>query len=144
MDLKHFLSWLFFNLYTGNNDSHAKNLSIYVHPDQGVRLTPFYDLMCTRLYPGLSPEFALAIGGEVMPGAVAQTHVRQLAKDLGMRPAFALGLAEDMAQRIPNALNAAIESVQQDLSPGAQTLALRLQKFVLKTTQQTVKRILTV
>lgn len=143
VDLKHFLSWLFFNLYTGNNDSHAKNLSIYVHPDQGVRLTPFYDLMCTRIYPGLSPEFALAIGGEVMPGAVTQTHVQQLAKDLGMRPAFVLRLAEDMAQRIPNALNAAIASVQQDLSPGAQTLALRLQKFVLKTTQQMAKRILT-
>ena len=29
-----------------------------------------------------------------------------------------------------------------DLLPGAQTLALRLQQFVLKTTRQTTKRIL--
>lgn len=142
VDLKQLLSWLFFNLYTGNNDSHAKNLSMYRIPDSGVRLTPFYDLMCTRIYPGLSQEFAFAIGGEVMPGAITQAHVRQMAQEMGIRPAFALGIAEDMARRIPGAIDAAIESVQHDLSPGAKTLALRLQKFVLKTTQQTAKRIL--
>lgn len=142
VDLKHFLSWLFFNLYTGNNDSHAKNLSLYRAPGQGVRLTPFYDLMCTRIYPGLSQEFALAIGGEVMPGAITQAHVRQMAREMGIGPAYALGIAEDMAKRIPGAITAAIASVQDELSPGAKTLAMRLEKFVLNTTRQTVKRIL--
>ena len=51
VDLRNLVYWLFFNLYTGNNDSHAKNLSIYRALGQGVRLTPFYDLMCTRVYP---------------------------------------------------------------------------------------------
>lgn len=142
VDLKHLLCWLFFNLYTGNNDSHAKNLSLYRDPCQGVRLAPFYDLMCTRLYPGLSPEFAFAIGSEVLPGAITQAHVRQMAKDLGIRPTFALGVAEDMAKRIPGAIEAAIGSVQHALSPGAKTLALRLRAFVLKNTRQTAKRIL--
>jgi serine/threonine-protein kinase HipA len=49
VDLRHLVRWVFFNLYVGNNDSHAKNLSIYSVPGQGVTLTPFYDLMCTRL-----------------------------------------------------------------------------------------------
>ena len=142
VDLKNFVAWLFFNLYIGNNDSHAKNLSIYRDPAQGVRLTPFYDLMCTRIYPGLSPEFALAIGGEVMPGAITRVHVQQMARDLGIRPAFALGIAADMAKRVPGALDAAIASVQADLSPGAKTLALRLQTFVQKTTRQIAQRIL--
>jgi serine/threonine protein kinase HipA of HipAB toxin-antitoxin module len=48
VDLRHLVRWLFFNLYVGNNDSHAKNLSIYSVPEKGVTLTPFYDLMCTR------------------------------------------------------------------------------------------------
>lgn len=142
VDLKNLLSWLFFNLYTGNNDSHAKNLSIYLNPDQGVRLTPFYDLMCTRIYPGLSQELALAIGGEVMPGAITKAHVQQMAKDMGMRPAFVLGVAADLAGRIPGGMEAALNSVQTNLPPGAQTLARRLQTFVLKTTQQMAKRIL--
>jgi serine/threonine-protein kinase HipA len=41
VDLRHFVGWIFFNLYTGNNDSHAKNLSIYHLPGWGVMLTPF-------------------------------------------------------------------------------------------------------
>ena len=58
LDLQVFARWIFFNIYVGNNDSHAKNLSIYERSGEGVRLTPFYDLMCTRIYPGLSKEFA--------------------------------------------------------------------------------------
>ena len=142
VDLKNLLCWLFFNLYTGNNDSHAKNLSIYRAPGQGVRLTPFYDLMCTRIYPGLSQEFAFAIGGEVMPGAITQAHVRQMAKDMGIRPDFALGIANDMAKRIPGAIESAIRVVQTNLSPGAKTLSLRVGQFVLKTTRQLARRIL--
>ena len=47
-DLRHLVRWVFFNLYVGNNDSHAKNLSIYSVPGQGVTLT----------YPGnLSAQF---------------------------------------------------------------------------------------
>ncbi len=49
VDLRNLLGWIFFNLYVGNNDSHAKNLSMCRLPGQGVFLTPFYDLMCTRL-----------------------------------------------------------------------------------------------
>lgn len=142
VDLKNFVAWLFFNLYTGNNDGHAKNLSIYRAPGGGIRLTPFYDLMCTRIYPGLSREFAFAIGGEVLPGNLTRSHVQQMAQSMGMRPAFVLGLAADMAQRVPAAMEAAITSVQADLSPGAQTLALRLQSFVRTTTQQLSKRLL--
>lgn len=143
VDLKNFLAWLFFNLYTGNNDGHAKNLSIYRAPGGGIRLAPFYDLMCTRIYPGLSPEFALAIGGEVLPGTLTRSHVQQMAQSMAIRPAFVWGVAADMAQRVPMAMGAAIASVQPDLSPGAKTLAQRLQTFVRKTTQQMSQRLLT-
>lgn len=142
VDLKLLLGWIFFNLYTGNNDSHAKNLSLYRVPGNGVRLTPFYDLMCTRLYPGLSHEFAFSIGGEVMPGAITQAHIRHMAQDMGIRPDFALGIARDMATKVPGAVDAAVASVLPVLPPGAKTLALRLQKFVLQTTRQTAGRII--
>ena len=63
VDLRHLVRWVFFNLYVGNHDSHAKNLSICGVPGQGVRLTPFYDLTCTSRYPRRSPAFAVAIVG---------------------------------------------------------------------------------
>ncbi len=54
VDLCNLLAWVFFNLFTGNNDSHAKNLSMLEQAGGGLALSPFYDLMCTRIYPGLS------------------------------------------------------------------------------------------
>ena len=83
LDLQAFAQWIFFNVYVGNNDSHAKNLSIHARPGEGVRLTPFYDMMCTRIYPGLSREFAFNIGGEVLPGAIgnARSEERRVGKE---------------------------------------------------------------
>jgi serine/threonine-protein kinase HipA len=44
-DLKRFFEWLFFNLMVGNNDSHAKNLSVCQLAGEGNRFTPHYGLM---------------------------------------------------------------------------------------------------
>lgn len=140
LDLRDFVEWLFFNLYVGNNDSHAKNLSLYVPPGGGARLTPFYDLMCTRLYPGLSREFAFAIGGEVQPGRVGRAQVEQLANELGFKPGFVLGIAAKLAQRLPPALAQAVTEVMPALNHSEAVLAEKLQHFVLDTTRKTAAR----
>ncbi|MDM0075252.1 type II toxin-antitoxin system HipA family toxin [Variovorax sp. J2P1-59] len=142
VDLKNFVAWIFFNLYSGNNDSHAKNLSLYRVPGTGMKLTPFYDLMCTRIYPALSPQFAFSIGGETMPGAISRAHAVALAETLGMRPAFVLGIAEELAGKMPGAIGDAVASISPDLSPGARTLARRLEQFVVSTTRQISSRLL--
>lgn len=141
IDLRHFLNWIFFNLYVGNNDSHAKNLSLYVLPGQGVRLTPFYDLMCTRLYAGLSGEFAFSIGGENRPGEIARRHVVAMAETLGMQPRFVLGQAAELAQRIPGAVARAVEQTLPSLPHGARDLADRLGRFIQSTTRKVSARI---
>lgn len=141
VDLRNFINWIFFNLYVGNNDSHAKNLSIYCLPDNRVMLTPFYDLMCTRIYPGLSPEFAFAIGGEVMPGNVAGEHVEEMARQLGMRPSFIHKSAGDLAARLPAALEQAVQMLLPQLTPSGKTFVERLRLNVLATTKKTVARI---
>lgn len=41
--------WLVFNVLVGNTDAHLKNLSFLVSAD-GIRLAPFYDLLCTAVY----------------------------------------------------------------------------------------------
>ena len=140
VDLRNFVVWIFFNLYVGNNDSHAKNLSMYNMPGRGVTLTPFYDLMCTRLYPGLSQEFAFSIGGEYKPASMSSQHLAALAEQLGMRPAFLARQAADLAQRLPNALAQAVEEVRPALPYSAKTLAGRLQQFVLSTTTKLAAR----
>lgn len=41
--------WLIFNVLTGNNDAHLKNLSFMVGPE-GVNLAPHYDMLSTACY----------------------------------------------------------------------------------------------
>lgn len=140
-DLRHLVRWVFFNLYVGNNDSHAKNLSIYSLPGQGVTLTPFYDLMCTRLYAGLSPEFAFAIGGEARPGEMTAGHLAMLAAQMGMQPRFLAQQAREMADRVPAAVSQAVQEVTPALPTSARTLAGRLARFVATSTRKIAARL---
>lgn len=141
VDLRNFVSWILFNLYVGNNDSHAKNLSVYSAPGGGVTLTPFYDLMCTRMYAGLSPEFAFAVGGQTKPGSITREHVAAMAGQLGISPRFLLAQASELAEKMPDAVAKAVETVIPSLPHGAHDLASRLEKFVNSTTQKMAARL---
>lgn len=141
VDLRNLVTWIFFNLYTGNNDSHAKNLSLYSRPGGAVTLTPFYDLMSTRVYPGLSKDFAFSIGGEFLPGEVTRDHVVAMAQQLRMRPQFVLKQAADLAGKLPDALAQAVEAVKPALPHGAKDLAEKLSSFVISTTRRTAARL---
>ena len=141
VDLRNFVTWIVFNLYVGNNDSHAKNLAMVEVPGQGVALAPFYDLMCTRLYPGLSQEFAFAVGGETMPGAVTREHLDAMAAELRMRPQFIARLARELAEAMPAAIERAVQTAMPSLAHGAKVLAGRLKSFVLSSTVKAVERL---
>jgi len=118
-----------------------QNLSIYNLPGKGVTLTPFHDLMCTRLYPGMSQDFAFAIGGEYEPAAMTSAHLAPLAQQLGMRPRFLARQAADLARRMPDAMEQAVEDVKPALPHAARTLAERLQRFVQSTTMKLAARL---
>ncbi|MBS1178605.1 MAG: putative HipA protein [Proteobacteria bacterium] len=143
VDLRHLLRWVFFNLYVGNHDSHAKNLSIYSVPGQGATLTPFFDLMCTRLYPGLSPEFALAIGGEARPGEMSAEHLALMARQLGMQPRSLAQQAAGVAAQLQRAMALAVQELAPAMSPSARTLAELLERFVSTSTRKLAERIAT-
>lgn len=141
VDLRAFVSWILFNLFVGNNDGHAKNLAMVEVPGGGVALAPFYDLMCTRLYAGLSQEFAFAVGGCVRPGAISRGQLDAMAADLRMRPQFVARLALELARAMPSAVETAVQTVSPALPQGAKALATRLKNFVLSTTARLAARI---
>ena len=140
-DLQAFAQWIFFNIYVGNNDSHAKNLSIYTRPGEGIRLTPFYDLMCTRIYPGLSTEFAFKVGGEVHPGDIGKAQVQALARQVGMGARYLQSLALTLAAKVPDAIDRAVKEVSADLTTGGRTFADKLAMKVKSITKRAVARI---
>lgn len=141
LDLQALVQWIFFNIYVGNNDSHAKNLSMYTLPGEGVRLTPFYDLMCTRIYPGLSKEFAFNIGGQVLPGQMGHAELQGLAKQLDMKPRYLQSVAQELAAKMPMAIDQAIEEFVPTLSAGSRTFATHLGHEVKSITQKAAARL---
>lgn len=138
VDLRHLEQWVFFNLFTGNNGSHAKNLSIYELPGAGVRLTPFYDLMCTRIYPGLSREFAFSLGGEVLPGSVGREQVAALAREVGMGAPFLQKTAAELARQLPAARQGACDELAPLLTPSGRVFLEKLRLWVASNTAKAV------
>jgi serine/threonine-protein kinase HipA len=125
VDRRHLLRWLFFNLCVGNNDAHAKNLSILATP-AGLRLAPFYDMMCTRIYPGLSNHFAFAIAGEYEPGKISDAHIADLARTLGVGVRYLQKLALEVAQQVAVAVPAAAAELKPSLDYNHAVMAERL------------------
>jgi serine/threonine-protein kinase HipA len=83
-DVLNLIRWQVINLLLGNSDGHAKNLSL-LYTSGGPRLAPFYDLVSTRVYKGISREMALSVGSENDPGQIRYKDWLKLADNLEIR-----------------------------------------------------------
>ncbi len=76
------ISGLIFNFFISSMDAHAKNFSLlHVNPDY-IELTPFYDLICTGIYPTLSQKMAMKIGNQYHAEMIFSRHWQQLGLEL--------------------------------------------------------------
>ena len=98
-DRRTLLSWLIFNIIIGNADAHAKNLAI-LYAERGPRLAPFYDLLCTQVYPDLTEKYAMKIGGENRPDWLQLRHWERLTDELSLKKRFVLDRIQQMAGMI--------------------------------------------
>ena len=80
-DIPMLVRWVAFNYLIGNEDAHGKNLAL-LYTEAGLRLAPFYDLVSSIVYKGLSRKAAMAIGGERRYAYVEQRHWDRLAAAL--------------------------------------------------------------
>ena len=96
---KTLLSWVVFNFLVGNSDAHAKNLAVLFTP-KGPRLAPFYDLLCTRVYPGLTDRLAMRIGGENRPDWIQPRHWERFSSEINIKHRLILRVAREMAPKI--------------------------------------------
>ncbi|MNN45171.1 Serine/threonine-protein kinase HipA [compost metagenome] len=140
-DLKRFLQWVLFNLCVGNNDSHAKNLSVLQTSEGRYRLAPFYDLMCTAMYPGLAKNFAFSIGGEMKPGSIGPAQLEAMAKDLGFNPRYVMAVARALMAELPAALTQVQSALLAQAAAGTErTLIERLSRWITSNTRKHAKR----
>lgn len=76
------LDYVIFNALVGNHDAHGKNFSLLY--DGQASLAPLYDVVCTAIYPELTPKMAMKIGSQYQFSDVLPRHWEQLATDAGM------------------------------------------------------------
>lgn len=120
-----FAGQLFFNYLIGAPDAHAKNYSILLTEEEGVRLSPLYDVASALPYesPAGSWKMAMSIGGENRFGQVKKSHLVRFAEAAGLEASTAVSLMANLAMRIPGALSEVMEECE---APGVQELGARL------------------
>jgi serine/threonine-protein kinase HipA len=82
-DVRALLDWVIFNYLIGNADAHGKNISLLLS-QQGPHLAPYYDLMCTAVYPELAARIAMKIGGEDRPDWIIARRWQVFAEEVGI------------------------------------------------------------
>lgn len=77
-DKRKLLQGIVFNYLTGNADAHAKNISLLYDAPPKPRLAPFYDLVCTAVYPAVNKNMALKINRKKNPRHVHRSDWQAL------------------------------------------------------------------
>ena len=82
-DILQLVRWVLFNLIIGNHDAHGKNIAFLYSPK--CVLAPFYDLISTQCYPGLSRKLSMKVGGENRINWLQVRHFERLSAEIGVK-----------------------------------------------------------
>ncbi len=122
--------WLMFNVLVGNDDNHLKNISFRVS-DQGVEVSPPYDMLCTAAYhtPAMADDRATWPAVEMMiplPGAakfgeVTRESLIAAGVELGVPARVCVRELDRMRAALPGALKELREEIEAENArlPGA-------------------------
>jgi serine/threonine-protein kinase HipA len=130
-DLETFLGAIVFNWLIAGTDAHAKNYSLLIGAGGRVRLAPLYDVASALPYDTLNQaklKSAMKIGGEYRLANISVRNWRKLAAETGLREAFVLTRARDMARSMPGAAEAVRDALKAEgvAHPIVKRMAVRL------------------
>jgi serine/threonine-protein kinase HipA len=127
IDLQLLLRWGLFNWLFGNSDAHAKNASLLLSPTGGIRLAPFYDLVCTRIYKSLDRHLAMSLGEQFDPGQVLHRDLEAYARELQVAPRLVWKVAEELLEGAEEAVARAAQLFSQRVGESPVVEMVRLQ-----------------
>ncbi len=96
------LNMVLFNYLVGNADAHGKNFSL-LYKGNKPELAPAYDLLSTTIYPDLSENMAMKIGGKYKPKDVYQRHFHRLVADTKVAQSAMNRLIKTMTEKMMEA-----------------------------------------
>ena len=131
-DKKRLIEWVVFNVLVGNMDGHAKNLSLMTVGNR-TKLSPFYDMICTAVYPNLSQKFAFKIGGENRPKWMMPRHWDRFASETGTNPQLVKKIMADIIMRVECALPIVTERLRLCISKPDELLMIdNIEKVIVR------------
>jgi len=112
--------WILFNTLVGNSDCHLKNISFLIDTE-GIRVAPFYDLLCTAVYHtrALEPhhavwpeeDLAMPVAAAVRFGEVTRPKLVETGMQLGLSVATARREVSRMVTRLAGAADELIDAM---------------------------------
>ena len=134
------IGWLAFNLSVGNMDGHAKNLSLLYQNDGQVHLAPFYDLMSTNLYSGLSRKMAFKIGGENRPDWLMNRHWQRFADEMEIKSSLVFRTVESVIKNVLGEISSVKEEIEkQSLPESGRTFLDKLASHIRKSAERALR-----
>jgi len=115
-DLDTFVGALGFNWLIAGTDAHAKNYS-FLLSSRRVRLAPLYDIASILPYDDIDlkkAKFAMKIGGEYEVSVIGLRQWEKLASELRIEPDALVERLDQMAQKLPDLVNAARVRAQKE------------------------------
>ncbi|MFN3714159.1 MAG: type II toxin-antitoxin system HipA family toxin [Alcanivoracaceae bacterium] len=119
-DIVELLKRVLFNLLIGNEDAHGKNFSLlyssmqYPSLQDGPRkpvLAPAYDLVSTALYPQLSRELAMSVGGAQRFAELGVEQLQLFATQTATGPARMRKALRDFLEQANNGVALSVKEV---------------------------------
>ncbi|WAC47228.1 type II toxin-antitoxin system HipA family toxin [Asticcacaulis sp. SL142] len=102
---------LVFNVLCCNTDAHLKNYSVLIRAE-GVELAPIYDVMCAKVFDGITENLALDVGGKRRGDYIEGHHWAREADTCGLSSKLALERVRVLAGAVTDQLPAAIAAVE--------------------------------
>jgi serine/threonine-protein kinase HipA len=109
-DLDYLLRWAVCNGLIGNNDGHAKNLSL-LYQSEGLRLAPAYDVVCTEAYTFLDKKLAISLGGRPNVAALDRAAIDKLARSLDQSSRAITAVLREVAERLHGSVTEVMDEV---------------------------------
>lgn len=110
-----YLDWICFNLLIGNNDSHSKNISLLLVENK-IELAPFYDLMCTAIYPKLKRNFSFQLGGRDEASRIGKNQFRLVDGELSLKSGTMEERMNRMSEKLLHNKDALVKEILEEFS----------------------------
>ncbi len=121
------LKRIFVCFLAGNTDAHFKNFAMF-HTNDGLRLTPAYDLVASSIYPEYQSIALHVCGIQNLPiGKLEAKHLIRMSKGFAASDESLMMIAEALEKRLPLALEAVERS-----EVGSHTLKTKIQERMEK------------